>query len=57
LLHRPQWIFIQEALDSLAPSEEIQMLELLAGALPQTGILTLSNEPAAAAFHQRNLVI
>jgi vitamin B12/bleomycin/antimicrobial peptide transport system ATP-binding/permease protein len=57
LLHRPQWIFIQEALDSLAPSEELQMLELLADALPQAGILTLSNEPAAAAFHQRHLVI
>jgi vitamin B12/bleomycin/antimicrobial peptide transport system ATP-binding/permease protein len=57
LLHRPQWLFIQEALDSLAPNDEIKMLELLASELPQTGIVTLTNEPAAAAFHQRTLVI
>jgi vitamin B12/bleomycin/antimicrobial peptide transport system ATP-binding/permease protein len=57
LLHRPQWIFIQEALDSLAPSDEVQMLELLGRELPQTGILTITHQPAAEAFHQRKLKI
>lgn len=57
LLHRPEWIFIQEALDSLAPSEELQMLELLSSELPHAGILTITHQPAAEAFHQRNLKI
>ena len=57
LLHRPKWLFIQEALDSLAPDEEVKMLELLACELPQTGILTITSQPAAEAFHQRKLCI
>jgi putative ATP-binding cassette transporter len=57
LLHRPLWIFIQEALDSLTPDGEIQMLELLAKELPEVTILTISNKPTAKAFHQREWVI
>jgi vitamin B12/bleomycin/antimicrobial peptide transport system ATP-binding/permease protein len=57
LLHRPQWIFIQEALDSLAPSDEVKMLELLGKELPHTGILTITHQPSAEAFHQSKLVI
>ncbi|NOT13047.1 MAG: ABC transporter ATP-binding protein/permease [Methylococcaceae bacterium] len=57
LIHRPQWIFIQEALDSLAPSDETQMLELLSEELPHAGILTITHQPAAEAFHQRKLKI
>lgn len=57
LLHRPQWIFIQEALDSLAPSDETKMLTLLSKELPHTGILTITHQPAAEAFHQRKLKI
>jgi putative ATP-binding cassette transporter len=57
LLHRPQWIFIQEALDSLAPSDEVQMLELLGKELPHTGILIITHQPPAEAFYQRILKI
>ncbi|MEQ1637763.1 MAG: SbmA/BacA-like family transporter [Methylococcales bacterium] len=57
LLHRPQWLFIQEALDSLAPSDEEQMLDLLSTELPNTGILTITNQPVAEAFHQRKMKI
>lgn len=57
LLHRPQWIFIQEALDSLAPSDEAEMLALLGKELPHSGILTITNQPAAEAFHLRQLKI
>lgn len=57
LLHRPQWIFIQEALDSLVPSDEVKMLALLGKELPHTGILTISHQPSAEAFHQRKLEI
>ncbi|ESS69991.1 ABC-type transport system, permease and ATPase component [Methyloglobulus morosus KoM1] len=57
LLHRPQWLFIQEALDSLTPNDEVLMLELLGNELPRTGILTITHQPAAEAFHQRTLKI
>jgi vitamin B12/bleomycin/antimicrobial peptide transport system ATP-binding/permease protein len=57
LLHRPQWVFIQEALDSLTPDGETQMLELLGKELPDTAILSITNQPSAEAFHQRKLKI
>ncbi|WP_374089946.1 ABC transporter ATP-binding protein/permease [Methylomicrobium lacus] len=57
LLHRPQWIFVQEALDSLPPDDEAKMLKLLAHELPHAGILTITHQPAAQAFHQRKLKI
>lgn len=57
LLHRPQWLFIQEALDSLSPEKEMKMLKLIAKELPQTGILTITSQPEAEAFHQRALAI
>jgi len=57
LLHRPQWIFVQEALDSLPPDDEVKMLKLLAHELPHAGILTITHQPAAQAFHHRKLKI
>jgi putative ATP-binding cassette transporter len=57
LLHRPQWLFIQEALDSLPPNDEEKMLKLLARELPHAGILTITRQPSAQAFHQRKLRI
>ncbi len=57
LLYRPKWLFIQEALDSLTPEGEAQMLTLLAKELPDTAILSISNQPSAEAFHQRKLKI
>lgn len=57
LLYQPKWLFIQEALDSLSPEGETQMLELLGKELPKTGILSITNQPTAEAFHQRRLKI
>jgi vitamin B12/bleomycin/antimicrobial peptide transport system ATP-binding/permease protein len=57
LLYRPKWIFIQEALDSLTPDGETQMLELLDKELPDAAILSITNQPTAEAFHQRKLKI
>jgi vitamin B12/bleomycin/antimicrobial peptide transport system ATP-binding/permease protein len=57
LLYRPKWIFIQEALDSLTPDGETQLLELLGKELPDAGILSITNQPTAEAFHQRKLKI
>lgn len=57
LLHHPNWIFVQEALDSLTPEGEIQMMALLDQELPQSTILSITNQPTAEAFHQRKLKI
>lgn len=57
LLHRPKWIFMEEALDSLSSDGETQMLELLGKELPNAAILNITNQPSAEAFHQRKLKI
>jgi putative ATP-binding cassette transporter len=57
LLYQPKWIFIQEALDSLTPEGETQMLELLDKELPNVTIISITNQPMAEAFHQRKLKI
>ncbi|WP_411725727.1 ABC transporter ATP-binding protein/permease [Methyloglobulus sp.] len=57
LLHRPKWIFIEEALDSLSSGGEIHMLELLGKELPDAAILNITNQPSAEAFHERKLKI
>ncbi|CAG7856869.1 partial Vitamin B12 transport ATP-binding protein BacA, partial [biofilm metagenome] len=57
LLYRPKWIFIQEALDSLTPEGESQMLELLAKEFPDAAIISVTNQPTAEAFHNRKLKV
>lgn len=57
LLYAPRWIFIQEAFDSLTPDGETKMLELLGTELPEAAILSITNQPAAVAFHERKLII
>ena len=57
LLHRPKWLFIEEALDSLSPKSETQMLELLRKEIPDLAIMSITNMPMAEAFHQRKLMI
>ncbi|NOS75317.1 MAG: ABC transporter ATP-binding protein/permease [Methyloglobulus sp.] len=57
LLHRPKWVFVEEALDSLSSDGETQMLELLGAELPDAAILSITNQPTAEAFHQRKLKI
>jgi putative ATP-binding cassette transporter len=57
LLQQPKWILLQEAMDSLDSSCEMQMLRLIAEKLPEAAILTITNEPLAAAFHQRQILL
>lgn len=57
LLHRPQWIFIQEATDSLSQQSEIRMMELLLEEFPQATIITIGNHDGLKAFHQRHILL
>lgn len=54
-LHRPKWILLQEALDSLGEQGALEMMQLIIGQLPESGIITVSNQPAIAFLHQRHI--
>ncbi|MBU4260732.1 MAG: ABC transporter ATP-binding protein/permease [Proteobacteria bacterium] len=55
LLNRPQWIFLQEAFDSLAPQEEERMLRLICEKLPDATLLAITHIPNGASFFSRRL--
>ena len=57
LLNRPQWIFLQEAFDSLNPREEERMLRLIAEQLPDATLLAISHLPNGEAFYARRLAL
>jgi putative ATP-binding cassette transporter len=57
LLNRPKWILLQEAFDSLDPEGEAMMLDLICKELPQSAMLTITNQPTAEAFHHRRLTL
>jgi len=57
LLNRPQWIFLQEAFDSLDPQDEERMLKLICEQLPDATLLTISHMPNGAAFYSRRLAL
>jgi putative ATP-binding cassette transporter len=57
LLNRPQWIFLQEAFDSLDNQEEERMLRLICEQLPDATLLTISHMPNNASFYSRRLAL
>ena len=57
LLYRPKWILLQEAFDSLAPDGEELMLRLICQLLPEAAMLMITNQPSAAAFHHRQIIV
>jgi vitamin B12/bleomycin/antimicrobial peptide transport system ATP-binding/permease protein len=57
LLNRPQWIFLQEAFDSLDPQDEEQMLRLICEQLPDATLLAITHLPNGADFFSRQLAL
>ena len=55
LLHKPKWVMLQEALDSLSPENEVHMLRVIYNALPDVTLVSITNQPSAEAFHDRRL--
>ncbi len=55
LLHGPDWIFIEEATDSLSPEAETQLLTLLMTEFPTATILTIGYHPGLDALHHRTI--
>jgi len=55
LLHGPDWIFIEEATDSLSPEAEAQLLGMLITEFPQATVLTIGYHSGLEAFHNRTI--
>ncbi len=55
LINRPQWIFLQEAFDSLKPAEEEAMLHLICEQLPNATVVAISHIPEESTFFTRHL--
>lgn len=56
LLHRPSWIFIQEATDALDTQGEEEMVALLADAFAEATIVMSGRGPALQALRTRTLI-
>ncbi|AWK90078.1 ABC transporter ATP-binding protein/permease [Azospirillum thermophilum] len=57
LIRRPDWIFIEDATDSLDPASEEELLELLEQELPTATLLTIGSHAALEPHHRRKLVL
>jgi putative ATP-binding cassette transporter len=53
LLHRPQWLFLDEATASLDEESEARLYRLLKERLPGTTVVSIGHRPALAQFHDR----
>lgn len=57
LLHRPAWVFIEEATDAFDPQGEDCMTEILLRELPDSSLLTVSFHSSLERFFTRKLVL
>lgn len=57
LLNRPQWIFLQEAFDSLSQQDEEHMLHLIREQLPDATLLAISHMANGESFFSRRLAL
>lgn len=55
LLHRPKWLFLDEATASLDEALESHLYALIAERLPGTTIMSIAHRPNVAAYHDRRL--
>ncbi len=57
LLHKPDYLFLDEATASLDEPSEADLYALLTGKLPQTTIVSIGHRSTLEAFHQRNITM
>jgi len=57
LLHKPKWIMMQEAFDSLDPDGEVSMIKILNKRLPDAALLTITKQPTIQTMHKRRIVL
>jgi putative ATP-binding cassette transporter len=57
LLHRPRWVFLQEATDAVDPESERRLMQILIDEFPAATIMTVGFHPDLEAYHQRRLIL
>lgn len=57
LLHRPKWVFLQEATDAVDPEGERKLMELLIAEFPDATVLTVGFHAELEQYHQRKLTL
>jgi putative ATP-binding cassette transporter len=57
LLHKPKWILMQEAFDSLDSESEVDMIRLINKMLPDSALLTITKQPTLQAMHKRKITV
>jgi putative ATP-binding cassette transporter len=56
-LHRPEWIFLDEATSSLDEASETRLYRLLGEKLPDSTVMSIGHRPALGEFHRRRMTI
>jgi putative ATP-binding cassette transporter len=57
LLHKPKWILMQEAFDSLDPEGEVDMVNLIHKRLSDAAVLTITKQPNIQALYKRQITL
>jgi putative ATP-binding cassette transporter len=57
LLHRPRWIFLDEATAALDEANQDAMMDLLREDLPDTAVVSIGHRPGLERHHDRVLVL
>lgn len=57
LLHKPGWLYLDEATSACDPETEERLYRLLRERLPGTALVSIGHRPSLAAFHDRRLTV
>lgn len=57
LLHKPRWIFMDEATAALDEANQDGMMQLVLDELPDAALVSIGHRPGLAAFHTRTLTL
>jgi putative ATP-binding cassette transporter len=57
LLHKPRWIFMDEATAALDEANQDAMMQLVLDELPEAALVSIGHRPGLAAFHTRTLTL
>lgn len=57
LLHKPKWILMQEAFDSLDPKSELAIVKLIHKQLPDSAMLIIAKQPEIQALFKRRITL
>ena len=57
LLHKPRWVFMDEATAALDEGNQDAMMKLVIEELPEVGLVSIGHRPGLEAFHTRTLTL